>query len=596
MPGAFAGACCSFSRGEPVSEYFIGLSTTLHDPAVAIVDEAGRLLFAEATERYLQNKRAINCEPDHIFRIGELINSYCPSGRTFHIARTWSKRNSGLPWWLPPLQLAGLDPRAFHRPGLRALSRTLLLRQYQVAHLWLCSLSCHLKGGANLVKFLTDEFPDCRVRLLNFNHHYTHAANACFGSPFTRAVCAVFDGYGEPGNTSYFDYHDRDLKLLAHRKGPESLGALYMLLTELCGFSSLRGEEWKVMGLAAHGEYNPELDAMLRSLVTVRGLALQYAPRDMLFKTIGALRGWQRPHGSDPMQSADLANTGQRFFCDLVIGLLRNLARASKTENLILSGGCALNSACAGQILERTPFRNVYIPCAPADDGNAVGAAWLAYKQRRPLPANTGYTTPYLGSGIPTADLERYCRFSRQRVRLSNALAMEVAEQLAQGRIVGWVQGRAEFGARALGNRSILADPRPAGIRHRLNQTVKFRESFRPFAPAILHEFGPAYFENYQESPYMERALRFRADVLDKIPAVVHADGTGRLQTVKESWNPKFYQLIKSFHRLTGIPLLLNTSFNRMGKPIIHSLEDALSVFYTSGLDLLVIEDYIIEK
>jgi carbamoyltransferase len=172
----------------------------------------------------------------------------------------------------------------------------------------------------------------------------------------------------------------------------------------------------------------------------------------------------------------------------------------------------------------------------------------------------------------------------------------KAAEALASGAIVGWVQGRAEFGPRALGNRSILADPRDPAMKDRINALVKFREEYRPFAPAILDRHGEEYFEDYQESPYMERTLRFRKGVVDRVPAVVHADGTGRLQTVKREWNERFYELISAFHGLTGIPLVLNTSFNIMGKPIIHSVEDALGLFYTTGMDVLVIEDYFLEK
>jgi carbamoyltransferase len=170
------------------------------------------------------------------------------------------------------------------------------------------------------------------------------------------------------------------------------------------------------------------------------------------------------------------------------------------------------------------------------------------------------------------------------------------ASLLADNRVIGWVQGRAEFGPRALGNRSILANPGSPEIKDRINSTVKFREEFRPFAPAILHEFGSDYFHDYHASPYMERTLRFRDKAASQVPGVVHADGTGRVQTVQQQWNPRFHALVSEFHRLTDIPLVLNTSFNVMGKPIAHSVEDALAVFFTSGLDALFIEDVLIEK
>jgi carbamoyltransferase len=172
----------------------------------------------------------------------------------------------------------------------------------------------------------------------------------------------------------------------------------------------------------------------------------------------------------------------------------------------------------------------------------------------------------------------------------------QTAQLLAQGQIIGWIQGRAEFGPRALGNRSIVADPRPRDMKDKINRRVKFREEFRPFAPSILDENGAEYFVNYQTSPYMERTLLFRPEVRKKVPAVVHVDNSGRLQSLKRSWNPRYYDLVFSFYKLTGIPLILNTSFNIMGKPIIHSVEDALGVFLTTGLDALVIDDYLIQK
>jgi carbamoyltransferase len=167
---------------------------------------------------------------------------------------------------------------------------------------------------------------------------------------------------------------------------------------------------------------------------------------------------------------------------------------------------------------------------------------------------------------------------------------------LAHGKLVGWAQGRAEFGPRALGNRSILADPRPSTMKDTINAKVKYREAFRPFAPAILDEHGPDWFETYQKTPYMERTLRFRPEMCERVPAVVHADGTGRLQSVTREWNPRFRALLEEFHRLTEVPILLNTSFNVMGKPILHTAEDAILMFYTTGLDVLVVEDWIIVK
>ena len=206
--------------------------------------------------------------------------------------------------------------------------------------------------------------------------------------------------------------------------------------------------------------------------------------------------------------------------------------------------------------------------------------------------------TPYLGSEIDAEVIGRFATLGELQglEHIPGAIAQRTARLLADGKIVGWVQGRAEFGPRALGHRSILADPRAPDIKDRINQRVKFREEFRPFAPAILDEFGDEYFEQYQPSRYMERTLRFRAGMIDRVPGVVHADGTGRVQSVRAEWDPLFCALLRHFHALSGVPMLLNTSFNIMGKPIVHSLEDCLGMFFTTGLDALVVGDYLLKK
>lgn len=249
-------------------------------------------------------------------------------------------------------------------------------------------------------------------------------------------------------------------------------------------------------------------------------------------------------------------------------------------------------------MLARAGFDALHVPSAPADDGNAVGAALLAWAQDHPAASlPRGFLSPYLGSGVSTDTLERIAANEPRLRRMDEAaLIEETARLLATGKLVGWVQGRAEFGPRALGNRSILADPRPAGAKAAINAKVKYREAFRPFAPAILAERGEDWFEDHQESPSMERTLRWREEKRALVPAVVHEDGTGRLQSVRRAWNPRFHALIEAFDRLTGMPVLLNTSFNIMGKPILHTAEDALLMFHTTGIDALVVEDWILVK
>jgi carbamoyltransferase len=306
-----------------------------------------------------------------------------------------------------------------------------------------------------------------------------------------------------------------------------------------------------------------------------------------------------RNDGRSALDVANLAFTTQFFYAEVMDQLLNNFHQLGISDNLALGGGCGLNSSYNGEITQRTKFKNLHVPSAPSDDGNALGAALLAYYQDHPeTKPQAKIHTPYLGSSMSKKTLENLVAFGRleKLKHLPETVQQEAARLLAEGKLVGWVQGPAEFGPRALGNRSILADPRPPDMKDKINSLVKFREEFRPFAPSILDEFGEEYFENYQVSPYMERTLKFKESAKKKVPAIVHVNATGRLQSVRREWNPRYYDLIKSFFELTGVPMLLNTSFNIMGKPIIHSVEDAIGLFYTTGLDALILEDYLIEK
>lgn len=574
--------------------FYIGLGVTYHDPALAIVDQDGRVLFAEATERYLQYKRALNCEPDNLYRLPEWLASYCSGAQRLVVASNWLARR--------PLyerlvsRLGVLSARGLSRTGIKRLRSP--LANYQLHHMMAANRSAIGRAGLNLARMVKEVAPECRVEFRDYDHHAAHAASAVYASPFDACACAVVDSYGERGSLAFFTYQDGHLKRLPQVRGLASLGLLYMKLTELCGFDWLKGEEWKVMGLAPYGALDEEVLALLRSVLRVSGLELDYVDAT-LFDALRALETHRRLPGQPAEAVADLAFTGQYFFTEIMLQLLGNLAGSTGMDRLALAGGCALNSSCNGQIIQNTPFREVYVPPAPADDGTALGAAWLAWREDHgEIPPRRESLSPYLGSELSEEALLRLLRFGSglDCRHLPETVCEETARLLAQGSLVAWVQGRAEFGPRALGNRSILADPRNPGMKDRINALVKFREEYRPFAPCILHQHGPAYFEHYQDSPYMERTLRFRDEAARRVPAVVHVDGTGRLQSVTSARNPRFFRLLEAFQRESGVPLLLNTSFNVMGKPIVHSVEDAVSVFMTSGLDVLVIGDHLIAK
>ncbi len=446
------------------------------------------------------------------------------------------------------------------------------------------------------------------VTIRRFDHHLTHAANAACSSPFEECSVAVVDGYGENDSVAMFRYEHGQLRRLDAEAGgteglqfeKESLGLFYARLCALCGFDPLAGEEWKVMGLAAYGRPDPKLCELL-STIRVTGLRLERAcDAEQLRLKLDAAWAIAREAGDSPLARADVAASGQLVFERTMGELLVNLHTHSPSENLALSGGCALNSTFNGKVLDLTAFENLHVPSAPADDGNALGAAYVAGMQDGVnFAPSERRAVPYLGSSIDAHALdrlERYGGFARLTRLPIGETIQHAAALLAAGKIIAWVQGHAEFGPRALGNRSILADPRPANIQDRINQCVKFREEFRPFAPSILDEAGSDYFEAYRTSRYMERTLRFRPEMRARVPGVVHADGSGRLQSVRREWNPRFHELISAFRALTGIPILLNTSLNIMGKPIVHSIEDCLGVFLTTGIEVLVVDNILVEK
>ncbi len=579
-----------------MKKYYIGLSITYHDPALAIVDDQGKVLFAEATERYMQNKRALNCAADPLLRVHDLLAKYCPSADELVIAINWRKKR---PLYENVLAALGcLKAAGLTRTGIKRLRSPLI--NYQLHHMIASQRNNIASAGLNLVRIITEHYPDCAISYADYHHHLSHAASACYSSPFAESACAVIDSFGENGSMAFYHFKNQRLECLYETRGTGSIGFYYMKITELCGFDWLKGEEWKVMGLAPYGKLNQALYALLKSTISVQGFDCLHDSKK-LFASIEALEAFKRHDLDSIEQAAGLAFTGQYFFAELMTELLQHLQQLTGCKNLTLGGGCALNSAFNGQIKARTDFEQVFIPSAPADDGTALGVAWLALHDDQPaltLSNENKLLSPYLGSTIDDAAVESLIQYNRclDIQYLPDSICDVTAKLLAKGQLIGWIQGRAEYGPRALGNRSILADPRQAATKDKINQKIKFRESFRPFAPSILHEHAGDFFEHYHESPYMDKTLRLRDSMQQRVAAVCHVDGTGRLQTVKQQWNPRFYCLINHFYQQTRIPLLLNTSFNVMGKPLVHSLDDAISVFLTTGLDALVVNDYLICK
>ena len=571
---------------------YFGFSSTQHDSSIAIVNEEGRVVFAEANERSLKNKRAWNTVPDSIGPLEPLLKKYAENKQVV-ASLSWSNR--GLKW--SPLiflmsrwqqKIPDRFWRANAKLGAQLSNRSLRQAMYKAP-------SSHRDMLLNLDYRLFESAGTLSSIKRGWDHHLCHAATACYSSHLDSATCVVVDGLGEGTCLSIYAYEKGEIKNLQTRPfvNTASLGLLFSQICWACGFDPIAGEEWKVMGLASYGKRDPALYELLRPMLRIKNgqliKAKDYAQR--LTRLVLLRKSIHKP-----MDSADLAFTGQLVFEEVLGELLREVHRQFGGENLILTGGCALNSSCNGKMIEQTPYRSLHVPMAPGDDGNSIGAALLSWKQDHPGRKPEICHSPFLGSELSESSIKRVSQLGRFHATIYNEreLIETIAHELAEGKLLGWVQGRAEFGPRALGNRSILADPRQASVKEKINSLIKFREEFRPFAPSVLHELGPSYFQEYQYAPYMDRTLKFSNPAA--APGVVHIDGTGRLQSVTKELNPLYYALIKRFYELTGVPMLLNTSFNVMGRPIIHDVEDALGVFLTSGIDILVLSDHVFRK
>lgn len=441
-------------------------------------------------------------------------------------------------------------------------------------------------------------------------HYLAHVGNAAFLSPFESCAVLVLDGRGERQTGLLAQVHGIDLAIHEEVDFPHSLGLFYGAVTQFLGFKP-DSDEWKVMALAALADAENEYLRPLRRLVEIdaRGrfsLALEsfefynhWHPKmfgERFTETFGEPR---RPGSEIDERHRKIAAALQRVFEEKVIEILHRLHEQTGLDRVVVSGGCFMNSVLNGKITRATPFKECFITSCPDDSGTSVGAALYLSAQRlgwRPFEA-MGHS--FWGREFS----DEACRSAVERCKLPGAgivedPAAQAATDLAAGKLVGWFQGRSEFGQRALGNRSILADPRRAEMKDVVNAAVKYRESFRPFAPAILAEKVDEYFEHEPGTrvPFMEKVLVFRSEKRAEVPAVVHADGTGRVQTVDGEASPRFRRLIEQFAMHTGVPVVLNTSFNLNGEPIVDSPEDAIRTFYSCGLDVLYLGNVRIEK
>ncbi|SKA66819.1 carbamoyltransferase family protein [Enterovibrio nigricans] len=576
---------------------YLGISCTGHDNALALVNSNGQVLYAQAVERDTQTKQGFSLAPDQPHKIIRLIKQYAPEATQLTICKSWPEDTpQKMAQEIQRISLKDYDE------AYRDVAAIFLdVQMSNMNEVFLPNIQM-AGGGTKRASMALNLKTDTR----QFDHHSTHAAFACYSSPFDEAACLVMDGYAEDSAQSIFIYKNNQLEKLPK---PEfsgelnqiaaSLGIFYgVTVCRLCGFAMDSGEEWKVMGLAPYGKLNEEVLALFRKHITVKDgyVVLPEGSSEAL----KALRQYARPYAQFPEESADIAFTAQYHFSEMMGDVLTYVHDITGMENIVITGGCGLNSSFNGRVIEKTPFKDIFVPCAPGDDGNAVGAALLAVKQDFPEKEIKNINqSPYLGDAISEQEVENF--IEKSGITSAKKLEWEdlypfVADKMANGSVVAWVQGHAEFGPRALGHRSILADSRTAEMKTKINAAVKFREPFRPFAPMILADRGDEYFENYHDTPYMEKVATFKPLVRETVAAVCHADNTGRLQSVTKERNVHVYRLIEEFEKITGVPVIINTSLNVMGKPIVSSLNDAVMTFFTTDIEILVIGQYVFTK
>jgi carbamoyltransferase len=435
-------------------------------------------------------------------------------------------------------------------------------------------------------------------------HHLCHAAAAFFTSPFESAAVLTADGYGERQSTTIYRGKGNALELLAEIDFPHSIGSFYAALTEYLGFRANSGEG-KVMGLASYGRPSEYVGKLLNLVnFTEKGFELDLSyfeyfhdrPHRYSRKLVELLGPPRAPESAIDQRHEDISFALQAVTEEAMLHLAKLARTLTGEQNLCLAGGVGLNCVANGRLQWESELDKFFFYPAAGDTGTSVGAALVVEHLLSGGPRSMEVASEYLGLGFSPTEVRAVLDRGQLRYHTVKDPELLAARMIADGLIIAWFQGRAEFGPRALGNRSILADPRRKDMKDLLNAKVKFREIFRPYAPSVAEESCGKYFGSPVPSPYMLRAYPTLPDYVDQLPAITHVDGTARVQTVNEQQNPRYYRLIKEFGRLTGIDCVLNTSFNIRGEPIINTVDEAIKCLMTTGLDALFVEDYLVVK
>jgi carbamoyltransferase len=460
-----------------------------------------------------------------------------------------------------------------------------------------------------LKNWLNATFAKDKMPTIHFvPHHLSHVVGSFLVSPYEKAALLSVDGSGEWATTFKGVGHANTFKCLGQDYFPFSLGSVYEAATEFCGFRA-NYDEGKTMGLAPLG--NPKtFDEIVKKIFWINedmSLNVDHSYFNFQYYTSPCGKKFYDTFGQPRQQiksakfeqhHLDVAAAFQKQLEECMLKIARKLREVTQEDYLVIAGGVALNSVANGRLVRESGFKDVYVMPAAGDNGTAIGAAYCVYNGILGQPRVYVHDDPFVGTEYSNSNfkklLEEY-KLSYQYLP-DEELEKKTAALLQRGLIIGWFQGRMEIGPRALGNRSILANPTLLGMKDKINAQVKHREAFRPFAPACPIEDVQRFFEQKVADPFMLKVCRVLPDKQAMIPAVTHVDGTARLQTVHQETNPRFFRLLKEFEKLSRVPVLLNTSFNVMGEPIVESPEDALRCYFTTGLDYLILGNYIISK
>ncbi len=575
--------------------YTLGINAAFHDPAACLVQD-GKVLAAAEEERFTHVKHGKRPVPFTTYILPYHAIHFClkeagiPLSKVDHVVYSFN-----------PYLLLGDHPNTVLQLPLEPSARPQAADDsspWEALFLsYIVNAPRQLVDGApfELRAFFRDGREDGHYHYeWHFlEHHLAHAASAFLPSPFEESAVMTIDGRGEKATTAYFMGKGTAMEPLGEVDMPNSLGMLYEQLTDYLGFMH-SSDEFKVMALASYGEpkYLGEFEQIIR--VGDDGQYTIRHPLD-LEKRFGPAR-----QKGDPLEQRhyDIASSLQTALENTVLKLADWLHKQTGSDNLCMAGGVALNCVMNSRLRDMGPFKNIWVQPASGDAGTALGAAlWTDLVERgcsgEDQKRSYRMDHVFLGPQYSEVEIEKFLRQSNLPYSKPENLYDTVAGLLEQGKVVAWFQNRMEFGPRALGARSLLASPIPTDMKDRLN-VIKSRENFRPVAPVVLEEEAPKWFKGASVAPYMLFVYDIEDGMGDKIPSVRHVDGTARVQTINREQNPAYYDLVKAFQQRTGVPVLINTSFNTLGEPIVCSPRDAVECFWTSAIDALVMGPYLL--